>query len=71
MDLEDLSFVITVENFLSWSNCQIRHYVILPLHCHQVSNLELVFSTENNLNLVYFYSITCNGTILVSSQSNN
>ena len=28
-------------------NCQIPHYVILPLHCHQVLNLELIFSSEN------------------------
>ena len=53
----------------SW-NCRIPNYVILPLHCHQVSNLELVFSSENNwvqlcsiqivlsLNLVYFYYLS-------------
>ena len=31
-------------------NCRIPHYVILPLlHCHQVSNRKLVFSSENNI----------------------
>ena len=43
-------------NLLILRNCPIPHYVILPLHCHQVSNLELFFSSENNLNLAYFYT---------------